>query len=160
MPHAHDLTFLRLGRDFQAIRQRFALNDQGMIPGGGERIGHIAKKVLAVVADLRRFAVHDAVVDNHVPAERVADTLVAEANAQQRHFLPKSSNDVVGQTGFARRTGTGRDKDAFGIQFADLVEGNLVVASNFQRDLHLAQILDEVVGERIVIVYDQNHEAG
>jgi hypothetical protein len=38
-----------------------------------------------------------------------------------------------------------------------LVERDLIVAPHLQFHLQLAEILHEVVGERIVIVYDQNH---
>ena len=102
---------------------------------------------------------HDAIVDNDVPTKGITNALMPEANPQQRHLLPKPADNVIGQPGFARRTWAGRDQNALGIQFANLVEGNLVIAADLQRHLHLAQILDEVVGERIVIIYDQNHAA-
>jgi len=87
----------------------------------------------------------------------MADALMAQANPQERQTRPEGADDVVGQAGFARRTRPGRNEDALRVELADLVNGNLVVAADFQGYLHLAQILDEIVGERIVIVYDQDH---
>src|SRR5437868_1325642 len=46
VPNAHDLAFIGFRRDFQAVRNRIALNDERMISGGGERIRHFAEKVL------------------------------------------------------------------------------------------------------------------
>jgi len=35
--------------------------------------------------------------------------------------------------------------------------GNLIVAADFDLSSHLAQVLDEVVSERVVVVEDKNH---
>jgi hypothetical protein len=55
------------------------------------------------------------------------------------------------------RAGTGREKDRLRIHPFDLRDGDLVVAVHGHLGPELAQVLDQVVGERIVIVDHQNH---
>lgn len=99
--YAHDFAFIALGGDFQAIRHAVALDDERMITRCRKWIGHSLEQVLAVVFNGRGFAVHHAVIHDHVRAKDVSDALVAQAHAQDRHaFLRKCSDDVVRQTGF------------------------------------------------------------
>jgi len=151
---SHDFPLTGLSRDLQAIRHSLAFDHQGMIPGGGERVGHVFEQALPVVLDRRRFAMHYPIIDNDLTTEGVADALVAQADAEERHFRSERANDVVGKAGFARRTGTGRNENSLRLKLADLFERNLVIAPHFQVHLHLAQVLDEIIGERIVIIDD------
>ena len=103
------------------------------------------------------FAVHHPIIDNHLRPESVPDALVPEADPEHGRRSAKGTNDFVREPRFARRTRAGRHQDPLGVQGADLVEGDLVVAMNAQLGFQLAQILDEVVGKRIVIVDHQHH---
>jgi hypothetical protein len=51
-----------------------------------------------------------------------------------------------------------RNHDALRRHPGDLVDADLVIAAHFEPGAQLAQVLDEVVRKRIVIVDDQNHE--
>ena len=53
--------------------------------------------------------------------------------------------------------GPGRNHDALRPQFLDFVERDLIVAAHFELLPHLAEILREVVGKRIVVVEQQKH---
>ena len=150
--HAHDFALVGFRRDFQAGGQGVALDDERMIARGRKRIGHALEQVQAVVFDERGFAMHHPVVHDHVGAEGVADALVAEADAEQRNLRPERADDFIRETGLARRTRAGRNEDAFGVECAHLLDGDLVVAMHLHVGLQLAEILHEVVGERIVIV--------
>ena len=104
MFYPHDFALLGLGRDFQNFRQRITFDHQRMIPGGGKWIGHPFKQVPAVMFDQRRFAMHHPVIHHHLRPERVADTLVTQANPKNRDALTrKRGNHVIGQAGFPRR---------------------------------------------------------
>ena len=72
-------------------------------------------------------------------------------------FLPERADDLVRQPGFARRARSRRHENALRLQRANLVERDLIVAPHLQLHVHLAEILHEVVGERIVVIYDQDH---
>ena len=55
------------------------------------------------------------------------------------------------------RPGPGRDHDLLRRHRLDLAERHLVVAAHAHVGAQLAEILHEVVGERIVVVDDENH---
>ena len=64
---------------------RGAVDDQRVVAGGLERVGQAGEHALAVVADQRGLAVHDLRGPHHLPAEDLADALVAEADAEHGH---------------------------------------------------------------------------
>ncbi len=155
---AHDFAFgFGFGGDLEGVGQRVAFDEERVVAGGGEGVGHAFEEVAAIVVDGRGFAVHEAVGADDVAAEDVAHTLVAEADAEGGDGGAEGFDDVVGQAGLAGRTGAGRDDDAGRGEGADLVEGDLVVAENFHVHAQLTEILHEVVREAVVIVDDQQH---
>ena len=46
-----------------------------------------------------------------------------------------------------------------GLERLNLLDGQLVVAIDLDLRAQFAQVLDKVVGERIVVVEDENHQA-
>ena len=100
---------------------------------------------------------HHAVVHHDLRAKRMPDALVSEANAQRRHAAGKAADDFVRQARFTRRARAGRNQDAFRFELFDLIERDLIVAMHLHIHAHFAEVLDEVVGERIVIIDDQQH---
>src|SRR5581483_6524000 len=85
--------------------------------------------------------------------------LMPETDAENRRIAVHLLNDRIGNATFGRVAGTGRDDDVRGGKCANFVQRYLVVAKDAQRRAELAEILNEVVGERIVIVYDHNHSS-
>ena len=83
----------------------------------------------------------------------VADALVAQADAQRRDVRPEAADDVVGYAGLHGGAGAGGDDYAVGGHFLDFVEGYLVVAVGVHLCAQLPQVLVEVVGEAVVVVY-------
>ena len=59
--------------------------------------------------------------------------------------------------GFLRSAGSGRNHDALGMHRLDLSDGHLVVAAHLDLGAQFAQVLDQVVSERIVVVEDEDH---
>src|SRR3974390_842597 len=91
VPYSHDLTLLSLRGDFQAVGYAGALDDQRMVAGGGEGIGHALEQVLAVVLNERGLAVHHAVVDDHIASENMTDALVPQADAEGGDLRPEGA---------------------------------------------------------------------
>ena len=54
------------------------------------------------------------------------------------------------------RDRSGRDDDAVGAEGLDFSEGDFVVAADFDLGAQFSEILDEVVGEGIVVVEDED----
>ncbi len=71
-------------------------------------------------------------------------------------FAPKRSHRIDDDAGVGRVARTGRNDDPVGGHLGDPFERDLVVAVNDQIRAQLAQVLDEVVGERIVVVDDED----
>ena len=69
------------------------------------------------------------------------------------------ADQVDADSGFMRSARPGRDHDFLGAHRFDFVDCDLIVAANFDLSPQLSQVLDQVVGERIVIVEDENQVA-
>src|SRR6185295_8079294 len=85
MAQPHDLAVLGLCGDGEAVRQGRPLDDQRVIARGNETSGYFPEHPFFVVADPRCLAVHHLPGAHHFPAERLADRLVAEADAESGH---------------------------------------------------------------------------
>ncbi len=70
---------------------------------------------------------------------------------------PKRAIEAQRHTGLVGRAGPGRDADVLRRQTLDLVERDLVVAMHPHLLAQLAEVLDQVVGEAIVVVDHQQH---
>src|SRR5258706_5976327 len=110
--------------------------------------------------DLVGFSVHQSAGALDDSAEAVADALVAEADAQDGDFGGEMLDDVVGDAAFLGRTGAGGDDDVGGPKLFDFGDGHLVVAKDLHRALgvDLAEPLDEVVGEGVVVIDENDHD--
>src|SRR5205814_10556877 len=98
----------------------------------------------------RLRATHDAAIDD-------ADRLVTKTHAQQRRRRPEAANYVDRDACVLGSAGAWRDDDLIRRHRADLVEPDLVVAAHAYGGPELAEVLHEVVGERVVVIDDQNH---
>ena len=137
--------------------QAFPFDDERVVARGHEVLRQLAKNRFVVVMDAAGLAVHDFRRANDASAESVADGLMAQADAEQRNFAPELADDFDDDAGFFRRAGAGGNHDAVGLLGGDIGEGDLVVAMDFELFAQLAEILRQVIGERIVVVDEQDH---
>src|SRR5450755_4741944 len=90
MAHAHDLAVVAFRRDLQAFWNAAAVDHQRMITGCGERAGQPFEYAIAAMGDGRHLAVHHAGRADDAPAERLANSLVSKANAEDGNFASES----------------------------------------------------------------------
>ena len=154
MPQAHDRAVLGARRDLELVGQRLG-DDQRVIAAGDERLRHAAEDAAAVVLDRRRLAVHRRRRAHDLAAERDADGLMPEADAEHRRRRPEPPDHVDRDAGVLGPPGPGRDHDALGLQRLDLVERDLVVALTTGAAPSSPEVLGEVEGERVVVVDEQ-----
>jgi len=147
--NAHNFAFGSFRRNLQAGWQAFARSI--------ERARQPFEDALSFMEHRRGFAVHQALRADDLAAVDFADRLMAEADAEQRNTRAKFANDIAGNSSLARRAGAGADQYLFGVERNRLLDGDLIVAENFHLRTELAKVLHEVVGERIVVIDDQNH---
>src|SRR4051794_23091552 len=144
------------GGDLEDGRQRFLLHDQRVIAPHGQRRGDAREDRAAVVGDRRRLAMHREVADDGA-AEGLGERLVAQADAERRDAgLGKPLDDLEADARLVRGARAGRDDDAVGPSLEQLVDVRGVVAHDVELAPQLAQVLDEVVGEGVVVVDDED----
>src|SRR3569623_231804 len=163
MAHAHDLVtlaafVLRPRGHFQAMRQRGLLDDERMITRRLERIGQPLDNPRIGMVDGRGLAVHHLTRVHYSAAEGLTDTLVAETHAKQRKYSGIPADDVERHARLVGRTWARRDHDMVGSEAPDLLDADLIIAVHAHIGAELAQILHQVVGERIIIVDHQQHD--
>ncbi len=92
MPDPHDLSVVASGGNLEAIRERFGTQAQRVVAADLERRGQAREDRFAVMRQLTCLAVQTGASD-HFGAEALADRLMAQANAQDRHAWGKLPND-------------------------------------------------------------------
>src|SRR5215216_1718319 len=124
-----------------------------MITPREKRIVNSAKDRLAIMSNCRRLAVHQLGRANHLASKRLSDGLVAQTHTQQG-YLPREARDhIQSYSGIVRRSWTRRNDDSLRSQTVfNLVNRDVIVPTHFNRLTKLAEILDEVVSKRIVVV--------
>ncbi len=157
VPEPHDFVFGRTRTDFETVWERFETDDEGVVAGCIERVWKILKNSFSIVEDGRGFPVHQSSGTDDFAAENVAHALVAEADAKHRKAWTKGSDDVIGDASFIWGARAWRDADAFGMEGLNFGEGDLVVAFDEQIGTEFAEVLDQIVGERVVVIDDQQH---
>src|SRR4051812_27630644 len=153
----HDAPAAR--RHAQALGQ-VGVDDERVVAADGQRRGEAREQALAVVGDLRRLAVDGHVAD-HLAAERLGERLVAEADAQRRHAgLGEAPHRLHRDAGLVRRARPRRDDHAVRPAREQRVDVLDVVAHHLELGPQLAEVLDEVVGEGVVVVDDEDLRHG
>src|ERR1051326_3524428 len=109
------------------------------------------------MADLADFPVHDVPCPHHIAAERRANRLMPETYAEHRTLTQEVPDQINADARLLRRTRSGRHKSVAGPHGFDPLRGNLIIAAHLDLFPQLAQILDQVVGEGIVIVENEDH---
>src|SRR5690348_10470368 len=109
-----------------------------MITRRHEILCEAAEDCFAVVMNFAGFAMHDFGRADDASAERLADRLMSQANPQDRNFACKTLDQRLADAGLLRSAGAGRNYDSLWGEVFDFIEGDLVVAMDFQFLAHLA----------------------
>src|SRR5689334_20156757 len=91
------------------------------------------------------------------PAIRFPDGLVTKAHAQCRNAVAEGADNLDGDACLRRGAWSGRQYDRGRRHSADLVDSDCIVAMHDDLRAKLAEVLHEVVRERIVVVDDEEH---
>ena len=94
---------------------------------------------------------------NDITTEGMTDGLVAEAHPEDGLLAGEGLDHRARDTGFGGRARTGRNHHAVRIQRQRFLDGDLVIAVHLLLHAQLPEVLDQVVGERIVVIDDQQH---
>ena len=99
---------------------------------------------------------HDLRRPHDLAAEDLADALVPEAHAEHRDTAREMGDDLVGQPGILGASRAGADQHTVGLDLLDLVDRQGIAAVHERLGTQLAQVLDEVEHERVVVVEDED----
>src|SRR6185437_6491014 len=149
--------------DLEFLWDRVFADDQRVVTRAGHGLREVAEDAAIIVLDRRGLAVHELGGTDDLGTEGRADGLMAEADAEGGDLLVgrqrgEALDERDEDAGVLRCAGAGREDDSRGAQGDNFVGGDLVVA--FDDDLALTQfadVLDEVVGEGVVVVEDEDH---
>ena len=162
MLHGHD--FITIGlvpapcRDEQIRWQGLPLDDERVIPHRREGRRDALEQLIVLVDDRARLAVHQPVRLHDLPPERLADCLVAEADAEHRHLARERAHQRDGDPSLSGGARAGRDHGDARLEREHARDRDRVVAVHGGRFAQRPEVLDEVVGEGIVVVEDEQHE--
>ena len=149
-----------LGGDRKRAGKRCAIDHQRVIARRPEWPVDAAKHALALVRHLGELAVHRHRRAHHVAAERLADRLQTETHAEHRDGGGRLLDEVEADAGFVGRAGAGREHDRVRVGADDVGGRYLVVAMHDDVRPKLAEVMDEVEGEAVVVVDQDNHAPG
>src|SRR4029079_10422336 len=124
----HDQAVIGFGGDAERVRKAIALDHQRMVARRLERAVDAAEHAFAAMAHLAELAVHRLRRAHHLAAERLADGLMAETDAEDRHARRGVIDQIEADAGLVRRAGAGRQHDCFWLLRQHVLDRNLVVA--------------------------------
>src|SRR5579884_383957 len=157
--HDDGLTVLLASRRYlQLVGKALLLDDERVIAVRNHRRSQPLKDCASVMFHHAGLAVHDAVGANYSSAECRPDRLMSETDAQYGNFPGKLLDQLNRDSRLVGRAGAGRDHDLARMQFAHLVHGDLIIATNLHLFSGLANVLHEIEGERIVVVENEDHK--
>src|SRR5580704_12920493 len=100
--------------------------------------------------DLAGLAVEKLGRADNFSSKRNSNGLVSQANTQNRKLSREALDQLDADARLPRRARTGRNDYFLRLAPRDFLDGNLIVAVDLYVATQLAQILRQVVGERIV----------
>jgi hypothetical protein len=100
---------------------------------------------------------HGARRAHDLPAIGLTDRLVPETHAEGRNVRTPGANHVHRHAGLRGSARAGREHDPARRHLADLLHRHRVVAPHDDLGAKLAEILDEIVREGVVVVDDEQH---
>lgn len=140
----------------KARRQRIATHDQRMVTRRFERIWEALKDPSALMPHRRSFSMHQSPRRKDLAAENRANALMAETNSEDWRFSSEHANNFIADAGIPWPAGTWRNANAVGRQSFNLRDRDFVISLHDHVAAEHPEVLGEVVGERIVIIDDQD----
>src|SRR6266498_4633943 len=125
-----------------------------MITARLERRVEATKDRLAVMKNFSGLTVDNPGGAYDESAKSLANGLMAQANAKDRNASGKTQNQRKRYSRISRAARARRDQDSIRDNCLNLIQCYLVVASHDDVLTKLAQVLDQVVSKRIVVIDD------
>src|SRR5215469_15891910 len=108
---------------------------------------------------MRSPSVHGATRAYNTPTENASDTLVSEADAENRDTTRELADDGHGDSSLRWRTGPWRDDHRARSEANKIADADRVVADHLRHFTKLMKVAGYVEDKGIVVVDDQDHVA-
>src|SRR6185503_10344694 len=89
--------------------------------------------------------------------KRMPDALMPQTDPKYRHPPTELADNVIRKPGFLRRTRSRGNQYSLRLHRARLLHRQLIIPADFHFGIQFAEILHQVVGERVVIIDHQDH---
>ncbi len=156
MAEAHDFVLRRPCCDFEARWQRCAFHDKRMITRRLEWRGKTRKYAVSRIENRRCAPMHESLGTNNPSTKRLSYGLVPEAHAEDGTLALFFLNHIERDSRLIRRARTRGKQDSVGRERVHVARGERIVQHHVAVGTELAQVLNEIVRKRIVIIDDQN----
>jgi hypothetical protein len=153
-PHHQAIGAFRV--DCQITRHSGALYHERMVARCLQRSINATKYPGPGVPDFRKLPVEGS-CPHDLSAEGLPDCLVAEAHAEDWNAGGRFADEIEANAGFVGRARAWREDDRIGLQRHDVGDRNLVVAMDDHIRPQPSQIVEEVEGEAVIVVDQDNH---
>src|SRR5579859_1458896 len=111
------------------------------------------------MSDQAGLAMHELARPSDGTAEALPDRLMAEADAEQRLAGRRTGRDQIkADARFVGGAGAGGDQEGLRTTRHRLADTDGVVANHLDGGTQLLEVMDEVPGEAVVIVDDEDHD--
>lgn len=155
---AHDRPVFKLGVNLKAVGQAVTLDNQRVIARGRKRRGQPGKDTGSAVMHRAQLAMHDVICPHDLAAKGLSDCLMSEADPHQgRACFGRCHCEGQTDPGLIGIAGTGREQDAAWSQAHRLLDIDGIVAVYHHLRPEASQIVNEVVGETVVVIDQQQH---
>src|SRR5208337_1285860 len=129
-----------------------------MVSRSRERVRQLSKNPCPPMLDFAGLPVKQFRRAHNLPAKRRSNRLMPKAHPKNRN-LPRQFLDKLHRNArLLRRARPGRNHNPLRLALGNLLHVDAVVAMYFHLAAQFAQILRQVIGERIVVVQKQNHD--
>ena len=132
------------------------VHHQRVVAGGGKSLVDAAEDALRLVPDRRNLAVHGGGRPHDIAAIGLPDGLEAEADAEDWDLGAEFPHGVETDPGLVGRAGPGREHECVRRPLADAGDVDRVVAHHVDAFAERADQVDEIPGEGVVVVDDED----
>ena len=157
VPEPHDDIVIGPCGYVEGFRKTLGIDNERMVTRGNEAVRHVAENTVAAVPNETGLSVHQAGGVHDAAAEGCSDCLVSQANTEYRNISGNAPNKVNGDTGVLRPTRTRRDQHAAWCHRDNVFDGKVIVAKNSYLVIARGNEVDQVVGERVIVVKNEYH---
>jgi len=157
MLQSHDQSIISAGGYGEAGRQAFLFDNERVVACCLKAFGQSFEDAFAAMDNGRYFTVHQMGCAHNLAAICLTDGLEAETDTKNGDFTVVALDKFKADACFIGRAGAGGKHDGFCFGFQDLIDRDLVVSNDLAFGTKFAEIVNQIIGEAVVIIDECKH---